>query len=373
MDDRQKRTWAEVSLGAIENNVKAMRAQMPAGCRFLGVVKANAYGHGAIPVAKCLEAAGVEYLAVACLEELRELRKAGISLPVLILGYTPPDYAPELAQLAATQAVGSLVQARAMDEALVGSGKGLKIHLKLETGMGRTGFRAYGNDALTEAVAAMGLENLEPEGVFTHFCVSDAEAPAKDFTNEQFARFLSAIARLEEESGRRFALRHCTNSGAMIAFPETCLDMVRPGVATYGMYPGSDRGDIALTPAMELYTRVYGIEEHFPGDTVSYGRTWTADRPCRIAVLPIGYADGLHRTMSGKLEFLINGQKARQVGRICMDMCMADVTDLDVKQGDVVKIFGRDLPVERLAEAAGSINYEMTCALTSRVPRIYVD
>ncbi len=371
MDDKRKRSWAEVSLSAIEHNVKAMRRKLPEDCRFLGVVKANAYGHGAVPVAKKLEEIGVEYLAVACLEELRELRRAGISLPVLILGFTPPAYARELAELSATQAVGSLAMARALSEELAGSGKSLKVHLKLETGMGRTGFRAFGADALAEAAEVVGLPGLEAEGIFTHFCVSDAEAPARDFTRQQLARFQAAVERIQTERGHRFAIRHCANSGAMISFPEAYLDMVRPGVATYGMYPGPDRGDIELIPAMELYTRVYCIEEHFPGDTISYGRTYTVDRPCRIAVLPIGYADGLHRAASGKLAFVINGRKVPQVGRICMDMCMADVTGLDVKPGDIVQIFGRKMPVEALAEAAGTINYEMTCAVSPRVPRVY--
>ena len=373
MDDQRKRTWAEVSFTALEHNVKNMRSQLPADCRFLGVVKADAYGHGAVPVAQKLQELGVDYLAVACLEELRQLRRAGIGLPVLLLGYTPPEYAPELAELSATQAVGSLAMAKALSEALAGTGRSLKIHLKLETGMGRTGFRAYGDDRLAQAAQAVMLPGLEAEGIFTHFCVSDAEAPQRDFTHEQLERFRTAVERIEALSGHSFAIRHCTNSGAMISFPETYMDMVRPGVALYGMYPGTDRGQIDLQPVMELFTRVYCIEEHFPGDTISYGRTYTVDRPCRIAVLPIGYADGLHRCVSGKLHFLINGQPAPQVGRVCMDMCMADVTGLDVKEGDVVKIFGRDLPVERVAEAAGSINYEMTCALTPRVPRVYVN
>ena len=373
MDDKRKRSWAEIDLAAIGHNVKAMREKLPEGCRFLGVVKANAYGHGAVPVAKKLEELGVEYLAVSCLEELRELRRAGIGLPALILGYTPPEYARELAELSATQAVGSLAMARGLSETLAGSGKRLKVHLKLETGMGRTGFRAFGADALADAAEAVNLPGLEAEGVFTHFCVSDAEEPARDFTREQLERFRAAVERIEAAAGQRFAIRHCANSGAMLSFPEAYMDMVRPGVAMYGMYPGPDRGDIRLIPAMELYTRVYCVEAHFPGDTISYGRTYTADRSCRIAVLPIGYADGLHRAASGELCFLINGQPARQVGRICMDMCMADVTGLDVKPGDTVQVFGRQMPVEALAEAAGTINYEMTCAVAPRVPRVYRD
>ena len=372
MDDKRKRTWAEVDLGAIEHNYKAMRALLPAGCRFLGVVKADAYGHGALPVSRRLEELGCDYLAVACLDEARELRASGIGLPVLILGYTPPTYAPELAELHITQAVGSLEYARDLSEALAGTGRTLTVHLKIETGMGRTGFRAFGQDDLENAAEAAKLPNLHAEGIFTHFCVSDADEPARQFTYEQFARFRNAFAYIEAVTGRKFEIRHCTNSGAMISFPETYLDMVRPGVSLYGMYPGRDRGLLSLTPAMELYTRVCYVENHYPGDTVSYGRTFTAGSPCRIAVLPIGYADGLHRVLSNRMEFYLNGRRVRQVGRICMDLCMADVTGLDVKSGDVAQVFGKDIPVEEPAEKAGTINYEMTCDVAPRVPRIYL-
>ncbi len=374
MDDRKKRTWAEVSLGAIEHNYRVMRAKLPAGCRFLGVVKADAYGHGAVRVSKLLEELGADYLAVACLDEGRELRAAGIGLPILILGFTPPEYAPELADLDITQAVGSLDYAGGLNDALAGTGKKLKIHLKLETGMGRTGFRVFGTDWTAEpAAAAAQLPNLIPEGVFTHFCVSDGEEGVRDFTHEQFARFQGAAAAIEALAGIKFAIRHCTNSGAMHAFPETYLDMVRPGVSLYGMYPGPVRDQIDLIPAMTLKTRVAYVERHEPGDTVSYGRTFTAERPTETAVLPIGYADGLHRALSNKLTVLVNGRKVRQVGRICMDMCMADVTGLGVKSGDEVQIFGRDMPIDDVADLAGTIHYELTCAVSARVPRVYTD
>ena len=193
MDDRTKRTWAEISLGAIEHNYRAMREILPAGCRFLGVVKADSYGHGAIPVSKRLEALGCDYLAVACLDEARALREAGIQLPILILGYTPPAYAPELAELDITQAVGSLEAAVALSEALEGTDKTLKIHLKLETGMGRTGFRVFGQWKALPAATAVKLPHLYAEGVFTHFCVSDAEEGVRDFTIEQFARFKAGV------------------------------------------------------------------------------------------------------------------------------------------------------------------------------------
>ena len=373
MDDRTKRTWAEISLGAIEHNYRAMRAELPQGCRFLGVVKADAYGHGAIRVSRLMEELGCDYLAVACLDEARQLRQAGIRLPILILGFTPPAYAGELCDLDVTQAVGSLDAAAALNDALEGSEKRLKVHLKLETGMGRTGFRVFGQWKALPAATAVRLPHLYAEGVFTHFCVSDGDEETRKFTNVQLERFLSGIKAIETRSGHHFEIRHCTNSGAMLSFPETYMDMVRPGVSLYGMYPGPDRGRIDLIPAMTLKTRVAYVERHEPGDTVSYGRTFTVERPSEIAVLPIGYADGLHRVLSNKLTVMIGGKRVPQVGRICMDMCMADVTGLGVKPGDEVEIFGRSMPIDDVADLAGTIHYELTCAVSPRVPRIYVD
>ena len=373
MNDMTKRTWAEVSLGAIAHNYRAMEQKIPAGCRLLGVVKANAYGHGAVPVAKHLETLGCEYLAVACMDEARELRRAGIALPLLILGYTMPACAPELAELNVTQAVGSLSMARELSRALEGTGKTLRIHLKLETGMGRTGFRAFEDSDLSAAAEAARLPHLEAEGVFTHFCVSDGEADVRDFTLVQLARFRKSYEAIEAALGTPFRLHHAANSGAVMSFPETWLDMVRPGVSLYGMYPGPDRGGVELIPAMTLKCRVACVEDHLPGDTVSYGRTFTVERPSKIAVLPIGYADGLHRVLSGKLSISVNGQTAPQVGRICMDMCMADVTGLEVKPGDEAVVFGSGMPIDDVAEKAGTIHYEITCAVSPRVPRVYVE
>jgi len=269
--------------------------------------------------------------------------------------------------------VGSYAYAKAISDALAAAGKTLKIHLKLETGMGRTGFRAFEGADMAPAVAAAKLPCLRAEGVFTHFCVSDGEAEVREFTRVQLARFQTACDAIESAWGSAFAMRHCTNSGAMHAFPETYLDMVRPGVSLYGMYPGPVRESIALIPAMTLKTRVAYVENHEPGDTVSYGRTFTVEKSSEIAVLPIGYADGLHRVLSGKLKVFINGQIVPQVGRICMDMCMADVTGLEVKPGDEVEIFGPHMSIDDVAEAAGTIHYEITCAVSPRVPRVYVN
>ena len=375
MTDATKRTWAEIDLRAIAHNYYALqrraRLQTFVTCLIMGVVKANAYGHGAVEVARLLEQLQCDYLAVACLDEARELRAAGIRAPILILGYTPPIYAAEMAELEITQAVGSLAMAQALSHALDGTGRRLRIHIKLETGMGRTGFRAYSIKDVDDAVEAVKLPHLEAEGAFTHFCVADEASPERNYTFDQFVRFQRATKEIEDLWRNQFVFRHCANSGALQTFPETSMDMVRPGVSLYGMHPGEVERDIDLIPAMRLMTRVATVEDHLPGDTLSYGRTFTVERPSRIAVLPIGYADGLHRILSNRLKVWINGQEAPQVGRICMDMCMVDVTGLNVRPGDEVEIFGPNRPIDEVAAAAETINYEMTCAVSSRVPRIY--
>ena len=366
------RTWAEINLGAVRHNVKAMRAAFPEGTKYLAVVKTNAYGHGAVPVAHAALEAGAAYLAVACLPEAEELRSAGIDAPILILGVTPPEFAERARELGVTQAVGSLDYARALSEALGGA---LRVHMKLDTGMSRTGFDAVRPERFDDIAEALALPRLEYEGVFTHFAVSDVCGDG--FTAAQFERFTRTVERAETMLGRRFSLRHCANSGAVVNYKEFAMDMVRPGIMLYGCYPGPERGGIDLRPVMALKSRVFAITEHFPGDTVSYGRTFQADKPMRLAVVPIGYGDGLHRLLSGKIDVLIRGRRCRQVGRICMDMCMVDVSGLpECAEGDVVTIFGRDgdaeIRVDELAEKAGTISYELLCAVAPRVPRIYL-
>lgn len=366
------RTWAEVNLENIRHNVREIKMALPQNTKFLGVVKANAYGHGALPVTRAVLEAGAEYLAVACLSEALELRRGGITSPILILGVTPTLFADELAELDITQTVSSLNYARGLSRALKSP---IKVHMKLDTGMSRTGFDAVHEEKLEDIIQALALPNLNFEGVFTHFAVSDA--PEDNFTRIQHERFVRTVARIEAAAGRRFAIKHCANSGAVINYKEMAHDMVRPGVITYGMYPASEHGGLKLRPALELKSRIYAITKHEAGDTVSYGRTYTVERPTRLAVIPIGYADGLHRSLSGKLEVLIRGRRCRQVGRICMDMCMVDVTDLpECTVRDVATIIGRDggetILADELAEKAGTINYEITCALTERVPRLYI-
>ena len=371
MERQKTRTWAEISLSNLEHNVNQMRSQLPGGCRYLGVVKANAYGHGAVPVARKLQEIGVEYLAVASFDEAAELREAGITSQIIILGPSPAWLAKDIAALGnVVQAVGSPEQAKALSEE-IGDGT-LPVHLKLDTGMSRTGFSVHMEQGMQDAEAAMELKGLDVQGVFTHFAVSDE--PAEAFTHQQFERFMKAVEHLERVRGERFPIRHCTNSGAMVNFPEMYLDMVRPGLAQYGLYPAGEHGALELKPVMKLMTRVASITDHVEGDTVSYGRTYTCDGPRRFAVLPIGYADGLRRSLSGQLEVLIDGEKAPQRGRICMDMCMVDITHLPhVKVGDKVEIFGGLQSADALAAMAGTISYELLCAVSPRVPRVYID
>ena len=249
---------------------------------------------------------------------------------------------------------------------------GLKAHLKLETGMGRTGFDAMDDSHLDDLLAAMELPNLDVTGIFTHMAVADE--PGDPFNDLQFERFNVVIRELEQRSGKTFRLRHCANSGAVLYYPEMALDMVRPGLLLYGLYPGEDHNGFDLIPAMQLRSRVCEITTHRKGDTISYGRTFTCDRDMRLAVLPVGYADGLLRELSGKIDVKIRGHRCRQVGRICMDMCMIDVTDFpDVKVGDIATVFGKDPTATEQAEKAGTISYELLCAVSHRVPRVYVD
>ena len=375
MLEEEKRTWADVKLSAIGHNYHSMRAKLPRDCKFMGVVKADAYGHGAVQIARYLETIHCDYLGVACLDEAQELRNAGSKLPILILGTTPAEYADRLIKLNVTQTVGTLELAKEYSERISKLGETLKIHIKLETGMGRQGFDVKAGD-VSEVISALELPGLEAEGVYTHLAVSD-EPEKDDYTRRQFEIFLASIEKIEKVSGKHFSIRHCANSGAMINYPEMYLDMVRPGLALYGMFPNGEKDKMDLVPAMELKSRIFAVSEHETGDCISYGCTFTADKKMRAAILPIGYADGLHRILSGKIDVLIHGKRCRQIGRICMDMCMVDVSDIpDVKPGDIATIFGYDgeqeiISVEELAEKAGTISYEMVCAVSQRVPRVY--
>ena len=374
MESTLKRTWAEVDLDALAHNYERIRRHVGEKTKLLGVIKADAYGHGAVPVAKELEALGASYLAVSNIDECEEVRRGGVTLPVLMLGFTPADQAERILELDMTQAVQSIDIAKAFSAAAVKCGKKMKVHIKLDTGMGRLGFlcdEEHFDESLQDILAALELPGLDVEGVFTHFCVADEEGEENvAFTRTQHERFLRMIDAAEARSGFHFRLRHCCNAGGIVCYPEWAGDMVRCGIILYGS--GSLAEKMGMEPVMSLKTRVATVRDLAPGTSVSYGRTYFTERESRIAVLPIGYADGLHRTLSNRMEVLTPYGRAKQVGRICMDMCMIDVTDLpEVKSGDEVEIFGKNVLCAEDAGKCGTIPYELLCAVSKRVPRHY--
>ena len=375
MNDLQKRSWAEISLPNIRRNYSNIRASLPAGCRFLGVVKADAYGHGALEVSHLLQDSGADYLAVSCLDEALALRQGGIDLPILILGHTPPAYTETLIANDITQTVSSSAKAEQYSEAAALLKKTLRIHIKLDTGMSRLGFLCAGNHfdtGVANLVHTLALPNLDCEGVYTHFAVSDEpDAESESYTRGQFKLFCDVIAAVEEKSGFRFPIRHCANSGAVVNYPEMALDMVRPGLLLYGY--GDTGGKLDLHPCMRLVTTVSTIKTYEPGTFVSYGRRYVTKERTRMGVLAIGYADGLPRLLSNKCRFAAAGGFAPQCGTICMDMCMVDLSRLpEVDVGSEVEIFGERNSILQLSETAQTIPYELLCSVTKRVPRVYI-
>ncbi len=371
-----KRCWAEVSPENLLHNYRALRAAIPEGCRFLGVVKADAYGHGALETARLLEKAGADYLAVACLDEALELRAGGVKMPILILGHTDAAYTRALIDHDITQAVTGLRETEAFSAAAQSFGGVLRVHMAVDTGMSRLGFLCTGgsfDQGAAELVRASSLPNLDAEGVFTHFAVSDE--PGEDnerYTREQFRVFTAAID-AAKALGVRFKIRHCANSGAVLHdLPEFALDMVRPGLLLYGY--GDEAGRLGLRPCMRLVTRVLTVKTYAPGTTVSYGRRYTTERETRMGVLGIGYADGLPRLCSNRFSVAVPGGTAPQRGSVCMDMCMVDLTDLPaVQPGDEAEIFGPAADLNELSRTAQTIPYELLCAVSKRAPRVLKD
>lgn len=373
MELERVRTWAEISLDALTHNYRALRGMLAPNCRFLGVVKANAYGHGAVPVARRLTELGCEMLAVACIDEGEQLRQAGIDAPILVLGPTPAQFAGRVVELGLTQTVFTRALAEALSRAAVEQGRTARVHIKLDTGMSRVGILAHEPDeAARQAKDLYGLPGLEYEGIFTHFANADGD---EAYTMLQLTRFLDTLERLEADYGISFAIRHCAASAAMLKYPCAHLDMVRPGIALYGHYPdpscvGLDGA--GLVPVMSVRTRVAAVHSLPAGTPVSYGCTRTVERDSRVAVLPVGYGDGLFRLLSDRMEVAFDSGRAPVLGRICMDMCMVDVTDLPgVDEGSVATLFDRDKPLEELSDTLGTISYELLCDVSARVTRIY--
>ena len=382
MKELLRRTWAEIDLDALAQNFREVRKAADPKAMVCCVVKADAYGHGAVRVAREFASLGADWFAVSNLEEALQLRQAGIETPVLVLGYTPADKAGTLSRENISQCVYSLEYARDLSRFAQEAGVEVNIHLKIDTGMSRLGF--YYQDisrdeaAVEEVKEACSLPGLVPQGIFTHFAVSDEGQAGDAFTMRQFGCLKEMIESLAR-AGVTFPVRHCANSAGVFDYPLSHLDMVRAGIVLYGLYPSGElRSRPALKPALALKSVVSHVKTLLPGATVSYGRKFTAQHEMRVATVPVGYADGYPRLLSpGGAEVLIGGKRCPILGRICMDQLMADVTALDqVRVGDTVTLIGRDgeeeITADELAEKEGTINYEVVCALSKRVPRVYV-
>ena len=374
MESTLKRTWAEIDLDALAHNYGRLRQHIGPKVRFLGVVKADAYGHGAVQVARTLQELGADYLAVSSIDEAMELRANGVTMPVLILGHTPKEQVGRLIEHHITQAVTCKAKALEYSREAAALGGTLKIHIKVDTGMSRLGYLCDGShfDGGVEGICeACGLPGLEAEGIFTHFAVADEQdQESRAYTRRQFDLFCRVIRAVEEKRGVRFPLHHCANTGATACYPEMHLDMVRPGLLLYGY--GEFAQGLDLRPVMTLKTTISTTKTYEPGTSVSYGRLFTTQRRTRMGVLAIGYSDGLPRLISNKCSFAAKGGFAPQRGSICMDMCMVDLTELpQVDVGSEVELFGPANSIYKLSDAAQTIPYELLCAVSKRVPRVY--
>ena len=375
MESTLRRTWAEIDLDALAHNYHKLRERIGADVKFLGVVKADAYGHGSVQVSHLLQELGADYLAVSSIDEAVELRLNDVTMPILILGHTPKEQVSRLIEYHITQAVSCGAKALEYSEEAVKCGGILKIHMKVDTGMSRLGYLCDG-DHFETGVAGIchgcSLPGLDAEGIFTHFAVSDEPGEdCKKYTEHQFDLFMRVIEEVEKRLGRKFALRHCANTGAVARYPETFLDMVRPGLLLYGY--GEFADELGLLPVMTLKTTVSTIKIYPAGTAISYGGIFKTEHTTRIGVVPYGYADGFFRCLSNRCALMTKEGPAPQRGKICMDMCMIDLTGkMGVDVGSEVEVFGKQNSINDLAALAGTIPYELTCAVSKRVPRIYI-
>ncbi|ETP72304.1 alanine racemase [Lachnospiraceae bacterium JC7] len=375
MKSTLRRTWAEINLDNLAFNYNKIREYIGKDVKFLGVVKADAYGHGAVQVSQHLQELGADYLAVSSIDEAMELRFNGITMPILILGHTPREQVDRLICFNITQAVTCEAKAIEYSEEAVKCGGTLKVHIKVDSGMSRLGYICeddYFQHGVDGICYACNLPGLDAEGIFTHFAVSDEEGEeCVEYTKHQFKLFTDVVKAVEEKLGKKFRLRHCANTGATVDYPETYLDMVRPGLLLYGYGDFAKR--LGLKPIMTMKTTVSTIKIYPEGTKISYGGLYTTEKKTRIGVVPYGYADGFLRSLSNRYSVLTEDGPAPVRGRICMDMCMIDLTDKpDVVIGSEVEIFGEHNPIEKMAEMAGTIPYELVCAVSKRVHRVYI-
>jgi alanine racemase len=381
-------TWAEIDLSAYAHNIRELKRITRPGARLMAVVKANGYGHGAIEVARTALQNGAEFLGVARIHEAVELRVAGLAAPILIFGYSSPDSAATLIDYDLIQTVYSPTTAKALSEQAAGQGKKIKIHIKVDSGMGRLGLLleepagkappnipAAGTIADVEVISR--LANLEVDGIFSHFATSDSAD--KSYANRQLERFMEFLNQIDQ-ANLKPPLAHAANSAAVIDLPGSHLDMVRPGIATYGLYPSDEvnQSNIKLKPVMTLKSSIIHLKKVPAGFHISYGITYRTEKSTTIATVPVGYADGYNRLLSSRGYMLVHGKRVPIVGRVCMDLTMLDVGELkDVMIEDEVVVFGQQgnqaVTADELAATLNTINYEIVTSISGRVPRVYLE
>lgn len=370
------RVYASIDLDAVTCNLENMKKNISPDTQIIAVLKADGYGHGALPIARHIE--GLPYIwgiAVACVEEGLALREGGITKPILILGYTFKEDCETIVEQDFRPAVFTIEMAKNLSDAAVRLNRTVKIHIKIDTGMGRIGYRDIEHD-VPEIVRISQLPGIKAEGLFTHFARADEEEKEPAYRQfELYQRFLEAL----ESEGLSFSVKHCSNSAGIIRIPEANLDAVRAGIILYGLYPSDqvEKEPVPLQPVMSLKSRIVYIKNVEPGVEISYGGTFVTSRPTKVATIPVGYADGYARGLSGKGYVLIHGKKAPVLGRICMDQFMVDVTDIpEAEVLDEVTLLGRDgdncITMEELGNLSGRFNYEFACDINKRVPRIYI-
>ena len=368
------RVQANINLDAICNNIKNAKKNLKEGTKIMAIIKADAYGHGAVPVAKALNELVAAY-GIAIIEEGVELRNAGVKKPILILGYTPAQQLDLLVKYDITAAVFCYEMAKKLSNEANKQGKKAKIHIKLDTGMGRIGFMPE-EKSIPIIKKISELEGIEIEGCFSHFARADEKK--LDFTYLQLERYTNFVNRLEEE-GINIPIKHISNSAGIMELPEANLDMVRSGIITYGLYPSDEvhKEKLSIEPAMEIKACISYLKEVEAGTGISYNSTYMTKQKTKVATIPVGYGDGYPRALSSKGRVLIHGQSAPILGRVCMDQFMVDLTNIpDVKEGDSVTLVGKDgdnfISVEEVSAASGSsFNYEFVCDVGKRIPRVY--
>ncbi len=365
-----ERVVAEINLDNIAYNMKNIRKNIDEHTKIMAVVKADAYGHGAVEVAKTALYNGANWLGVAIIDEAIELRKNNIFEPILILGHTIENKLLQIIKYNITQTIFSYEMAERLSKEALKIKKSVDIHIKIDTGMSRLGFLPI-EQTIEEIIQIQKLPYINITGIFTHFATADMQD--KTFTKEQFEKYMWVINKLEEKGFTNF-IKHISNSGAILDLKEYRLDMVRAGIILYGMYPSSEViKNIDLKPAMTLKTHISYVKEIDANVSVSYCRTYFTDKKTKIATIPVGYADGYARILSNKARVFVNGYYANVIGNICMDQFMIDVTHIpNIKEGDIVTLMGEDITAEELASLQNTINYEIVCNIGKRVPRVYI-